>query len=105
MARQEGGQCSIGFVRGRLAWLGAVGVAGLTAYRKLRRTPPAVDRRADELRQKLDESRALVEEREEFESAETTVDAVEPPEVDDRRRSVHDRARAAAEEMRGRPHE
>ena len=101
MTRQEGGQCSIGLVRARTAWLGAVGVAGAAVVRALRRKPtaaPALDPRAEELRQKLDESRAVVDEREEFESAETPVDEAE---VDDRRRSVHERGRAAAEQMRG----
>jgi hypothetical protein len=102
MTRQEGGQCSIGLVRARTAWLGALGVAGAAVVRALRRrpapAPPVSDPRADELRQKLDESRAVVDEREEFESAETPVDEAE---VDDRRRSVHERGRAAAEQMRG----
>ena len=103
MARQEGGQCSIGFMRAGIGWLaGAVGVAGAAAYRALRgkAAPPAEDPRAEELRRKLDESRTLVEERDEFESAETPVDQAEG-EVEDRRRAVHERARAAAEEMRG----
>ena len=45
----------------------------------------------------------MVAEREEFESAETPVDEVLGPdaEVDDRRKAVHERGRAAAEEMRG----
>jgi hypothetical protein len=108
MARQEGGQCSIGRVRARLSWLaGAVGVAGAVLYRRLGRPAAAEeDPRAAELRQRLDESRALVTEREEFESAETTVDRAAPgaaPDVEDRRRSVHERGRAAAERMRGRP--
>jgi hypothetical protein len=49
----------------------------------------------------------MVEEREEFESAETPVDQVTgpEPEVDDRRKAVHERGRAAAEEMRGQPPE
>jgi hypothetical protein len=101
MTRQEGGQCSIGSMRARTAWLGAIGVAGAAVVRALRRKPapaPAPDPRAEELRQKLEESRAVVDEREEFESAETPVDEAE---VDDRRRSVHERARAAAEQMRG----
>jgi hypothetical protein len=101
MTRQEGGQCSIGLVRARTAWLGALGVAGAAAVRALRRKPapaPAVDPRAEELREKLEESRVVVDEREEFESAETPVDEAE---VDDRRRAVHDRGRAAAEQMRG----
>ncbi len=73
MARQEGGECSIGRVRARLAWLaGAVGVAGAVVYRKLRRAPAVGENpRAAELRQRLDESRAIVEEREEFEAAES----------------------------------
>ena len=103
MTRQEGGQCSIGLVRARTAWLGAIGVAGAAVVRSLRRKPaaapaPVADPRAEELRRKLDESRALVDEREEFESAETPVDQAE---VDDRRRAVHERGRAAAEHMRG----
>jgi hypothetical protein len=99
MTRQEGGQCSIGLVRARTAWIGAIGVAAAAAYRSLRRRSPAAkDPRAEDLRRKLDESRAVVDEREEFESAETPVDEVE---VDDRRRAVHERGRAAAEQMRG----
>ncbi len=104
MARQEGGQCSIGQMRARIAWLaGALG-AGVAVYRKLRAPVPVAveDPRAEELRQKLEESRSIVEEREEFEAAETPVDAAEPGAVDDRRRAVHERARSAAEEMRGR---
>jgi hypothetical protein len=100
MTRQEGGQCSIGLMRARTAWLGAIGVAGAAVVRALRRKPlpaPAPDSRAEELRQKLDESRAVVDEREEFESAETPVDQAE---VDDRRRAVHERGQAAAEQMR-----
>jgi len=85
----------------RTAWLGAIGVAGAAVVRALRRKPaplPAPDSRAEELRQKLDESRVVVDEREEFESAETPVDEAE---VADRRKAVHDRGRAAAEQMRG----
>jgi hypothetical protein len=103
-------------VRGRrgLAWLsgaaGAVGLYGLA--RRLRRASaspvaPAgdeVDARAAELRRKLDESRAVVGEREEFESGETTVDRAEPAaEVRERRERVYDEARAAVAEMRGDP--
>jgi hypothetical protein len=92
-----------------MAWLGgAIGVAGAAAYRALRRRPapvPAADPRADELRQRLDESRALVDEREEFESAETPVDQAEPADVADRRRAVHERGRAAADQMRREPAE
>jgi hypothetical protein len=101
MTRQEGGQCSIGLVRARTAWLGAIGVAGAAVVRALRRKPlpaPVPDPRAEELRQRLDESRTVVDEREEFESGETPVDEAG---VEDRRKAVHERGRAAADRMRG----
>jgi hypothetical protein len=61
------------------------------------------DPRAEQLRQKLAESRAIVTEREEFEAAETTVDEAEPLEdPETRRRAVHESARATAERMRER---
>ena len=67
-------------------------------------TPPE-DPRAEELRRRLEESRTVAEEQhEQAASAEVPVDAVAEPEsgeVADRRRSVHERARAAAEEMHG----
>ena len=90
-----------------MAWLGgAIGVVGAAAYRALRRKPASVpasaDPRAEELRRRLDESRGLVDEREEFESTETPIDEAEPAEVADRRRAVHERARTAAEQMRRR---
>jgi hypothetical protein len=103
MAWQEGRQCSIGLVRARIAWLAAaVGVAGAAAYRALQRKGQTAeeDPRAEELRRKLDESRPIVEEREEFEAAETPVDQAEAG-PEDRRQAVHERGRAAAEEMRG----
>jgi hypothetical protein len=72
--------------------------------RRRRAAPQGPDPRADELRRKLDESRSIVEEREEFEGAELTVDRAEPaPEdPDSRRRAVHESARATAEQMRRR---
>jgi len=64
-------------------------------------TPPGPDQRAEELRRKLAESRAIVEERDEFEAAETPVDKAEPaPGLDERRRRVHERARGTARKMR-----
>ena len=64
-------------------------------------TPPGPDPRAEDLRRKLAESRAIVEEREEFEAAETPVDKAEPaPGLDERRRRVHERARGTARKMR-----
>ena len=109
MARQEGGQCSIGQVRARTAWVAGAAGAAIAAWRKFRQPPrtptPAEDPRAEELRQKLEESRAVVDEPEEFDSAETTVDQAEPVDVQDRREAVHERGRAAAEEMRRRSSE
>jgi hypothetical protein len=93
-------------VRFRLAWLTGGALAGLLFFRRRTRRPapelePAFDPAA-ELRRKLDESRSLAGEREEFESAETTVDeAPAPGELHERRQQVHDRGRAAVEEMRG----
>jgi hypothetical protein len=85
----------------------AVGIAAL--WRTIRRRPPGwvelepVDTRAEELRKRLDESRAVVEDRDEFEGAETTVDAVEdvPADPAERRQSVHAEGRDAVERMRG----
>ena len=98
-------------MRSWIAWLaGGFGLAALAAARALRlrrrRTggtaAPVGDERADALRRKLAESRALVEEREEFEGAETPVDAAEPVvgDPDERRRAVHGEARASVEQMR-----
>jgi hypothetical protein len=89
-------------VRNRAAWIaGALGAAGV-AYRALRRHPaPAADPRADELRRKLDESKPLVEEREEFESGETTVDTVDSATLDEKRAALHERGQAVAREMKG----
>jgi hypothetical protein len=105
MAKQEGSQCSIGLVRARTAWLAGAAGAAIAVYRRMRRAPapaPAEDPRASELRERLEESRAVVDEREEFESAETPVDQVEAgARPEDRRRAVHERGRAAADQMRG----
>lgn len=103
MARQEGGQCSIGFVKARTAWLAGAAGAAIAAWRKYRhpaaQPAPVEDPRAEELRQKLEETRVVAEEPE-FDPVETTVDEAEPVDVSDRRSAVHDRGRAAAEEMR-----
>jgi hypothetical protein len=85
---------------------GAATAAGALAARlvlsRRRRPPPDVSDPADELRRKLDEARSLASEREEFEAGETTVDqATSVPEtVDERRRRLHEQARAAVDEMR-----
>jgi hypothetical protein len=55
------------------------------------------DPRADALRARLAEAREVVGEREEFEAAETPLDEADP---DERRRRVHEAARATVEQMR-----
>lgn len=90
----------------RLAFLTGGMALGLAAvWRTVRRKPepePVVDPRADELRARLAESRAVVEDREEFEGAETTVDVAEAvPDPEERRRTVHAEGRAAVDRMRG----
>jgi hypothetical protein len=63
-----------------------------------------VDPRAEALRAKLDEAKAAGSDRDDFESGETPIDAAEPVlDLESRRRSVHDEARSAIEEMRGGP--
>ena len=79
-------------MRAPWAWLlGAFALFGF--FRRRQQTAPAAaDPRADELRRKLAESRSIVEERDEFEGAELTVDLAEPAPEDPetRRRAVHD---------------
>jgi hypothetical protein len=60
------------------------------------------DPHVEALKTKLAEARVAADDREEFESAETPVDQAEsvPPEIADRRSSVHDRGREMAEQMR-----
>jgi hypothetical protein len=85
----------------RFAWLGgAVGAFGMWRWlrRKPKSAPASAQAPADTLRAKLEESRALVDEREAFEEGETPVDEADP---DARRRSVHDQARARLDELRG----
>jgi hypothetical protein len=82
-----------------------LGGFALPGFLRQRRKLVAVgfDSRAEELRRKLVESRSIVEERDEFEGAELTVDQAEPVPEDPeaRRRVVHEEARATAERMRG----
>ena len=61
------------------------------------------DPRAEELRRKLAEARAVVDEQEADAVAEIPVDEAQPgpPNVDERRRLVHEQGRAIAERMRG----
>ena len=98
-------------MRRPLAWV----IGALAAVLLRRRTRPPVvdpvevtDPRADELRRKLAESREIVEERDEFEAAETTVDEADVTvDQESRRRTVHDRAVLAHGpniRVRGAPH-
>jgi hypothetical protein len=86
-------------MRRLLALLGGLVLARAWLARRRAReapaAPPGLDPRAGELRRRLDESRALAEEPEDFTSGETPVDAEE------RRRDVHARGRSAIDEMRG----
>src|SRR5262249_6061907 len=93
-------------MRNRLALVAgaAAGVAFVALARRRRRSAPEplpMPDPADELRQKLDESRALDAERDEFEAGETPIDQAEPPgeTIESRRRKIHEDARAAADEM------
>jgi len=75
-------------------------VGALAVWQWFRRKPkrsPALDP-ADSLREKLEQSRALVDERESFEEGETPIDEADP---NARRRSVHEQARARLDELRG----
>jgi hypothetical protein len=86
----------------RFAWLGG-GVGAFAVWRWLKRRPgPAHvvtgDDPADALRARLEESRALVGERDAFEEGETPVDQADP---ETRRRSVHEQARARLDDLRG----
>jgi hypothetical protein len=74
-------------------------VSAFAVWRWLRRKPgTAVEPDpADALRARLEESRALVGERDTFEEGETPVDEADP---DARRRSVHEQARARLDELR-----
>jgi hypothetical protein len=77
---------------------GIAAAGGALYYRVRRRQPQPKPDPAADLRQKLDESRAVVEERDEFESAEVPVDQADPG-IDARRRELHERARSSIEEM------
>ena len=93
-------------MQGRLALLvGGAVVAGAAAYRAITRRPPAPvvpEPHAEALKTKLAEARVAADDRDEFESAETPVDQAEdvPPEIAERRTSVHERGREMAEQMR-----
>jgi hypothetical protein len=85
----------------RFAWLGAAAGA-FAVWRWRRRKPQVEEDPADSLRAKLEESRAVADERDRFEERETPVDeAADPEDPEARRRSVHEDARARIDELRG----
>jgi hypothetical protein len=102
--QEAAGSVASARVRKALAWL--LGGFALLGFLRRRHEPVATtgDPRADELRRKLEESRAIVEDRDEFEGAELTVDRAEPAPEDpeSRRRAVHESARATVDQMRRR---
>ena len=87
-------------MRRRLTWLlGAIGLAGLVAYLRRRRGPRPEDlpeAQADELRRTLEETRATAEQ---LDRPPTSAAEPEPEALEARREDVHDRARAALDEM------
>src|SRR5262245_639017 len=100
-------------MRRRLVWLFALaGLVWLYLRRGGRRPepvtpPPAADDPADELRRKLDETRARVEQARDEPPPTAPVDfPLEPQapvvseEVEAKRRAVHERARSATDDMR-----
>jgi hypothetical protein len=89
-------------MRRLLAWVAGL-AGGAAAYRAWRRAPqpaPSVaEDPAEALRAKLAEAKAAGDDRDAFEAGEQPVDEAADP--DDRRRAVHERGRAAVDEMRG----
>lgn len=74
------------------------GILGIAWLRRRTTTPaPAGADPAADLRAKLAQAREAEDDREQFEAGETPVD--EAPDVADRRRDVHDRARAAIDDL------
>jgi hypothetical protein len=90
-------------VRRLLALAGGFALFGFLRKRRGGDAVAQPDPRAEELRRKLAESRSIVEERDEFEQAEVTVDLAEPmgEDPETRRRAVHESGRDTVEQMRG----
>lgn len=95
-------------MRRGLAWLG--GALGLAAWLRLRRRSSGTFERresdpADELRARLEQARSIVDDRDEFDAAQSQpaqrqpVDEVAPRSVEERRRAIHDKAQQALGEM------
>ncbi|HZE28686.1 MAG TPA: hypothetical protein VE055_01205 [Gaiellaceae bacterium] len=93
-------------MKSRTAWLAGAAGAAIAVYRRLRPAPapapaPPDDPRAEELRRKLEESRTVAEDQYEEASSPGETEADAEADVESRRAAVHDRARAATDEMRG----
>jgi len=88
-------------VKRLLAALGGA-LGGLAVWRFLQRrtsrVPQPAPDPADTLRAKLEEARAVTDDRDEFQAGETPVDEADP---EDRRRALHEEARARIDELRG----
>ena len=75
------------------------GIAGIAWLRRRKPAQPVTGPDpADELKEKLAQAREAADDREEFEAGEKPVDQV-PDDVDTRRSAVHDRARAAIDDL------
>jgi hypothetical protein len=81
-------------MRRLVAWLTCAAGAAWILRRLRRRVPAPILDPAAELRRKLDESRTA-------EAPPAEPAGADPPGLDERRRAVHDRGRAAIDEMRG----
>jgi hypothetical protein len=91
-------------MRRLFAWVAgaAGGLATYCALKGRRAEPePVPDGRAEELKARLAQARDAVDDRDEFEAGEVTVDAAEPLDPQARRAAVHEQGRAALDEMRG----
>jgi hypothetical protein len=73
-------------------------LAGIAGFAWFRRRHPVHPDPAEELKAKLAHAREVANDREEFEAGEKPVDEV-PDDVATRRRDVHDRARAAIDDL------
>jgi hypothetical protein len=81
----------------RFAWLGAA-LGALAVWKWRRPKPDAAEEPAESLRAKLEESRAAAEAEPEPQQQPPVADEAD---LDARRRSVHEDARARMEELRG----